>query len=77
MSGYIAGDAAWRYPAAGDPAPERSDAKVLLLTRGGICTTGNWDGNPFFTAWSPLPKRDKEKEALLEGPHPRTHQQAA
>lgn len=65
MNGYIAGGDEFHYPRAGDPAPERSDAKVLLLTVGGICTVGFWDGNPFYLGWKELPKRNKEKEARL------------
>ena len=65
MNGYIAGGEEFLYPGAGDPAPERSDAKVLLLTRAGICTVGHWTGDPFFLGWKPLPKRNKEKEARL------------
>lgn len=66
---YIAGHAEYRYPLAGDDPPERSDAKVLLLTAGGICTIGHWDGNPHFIAWSPMPKRDKLKEEKIHEAH--------
>lgn len=63
---YIAGEPGWRYPVAGDDVPERGDAKILLLSSGGICTMGFWDGSPFWIAWSPLPKRDALKEAQIK-----------
>lgn len=57
-----AGEVYWRYE-----IPGRTDAKVLLLTKGGIAVTGNWYGGlgESFMAWAPLPKRDKEQEARL------------
>lgn len=56
---YIAGDAVYRYPAAGDE-PAAPGAKVLILTRGGVCVIGSWgDGD---LAWAPLPKRNHTKE---------------
>jgi hypothetical protein len=61
------------YPALGDPKPP-GGAKVLLLTKGGICVTGPWTGDSFYLGWAPMPKRNKEKEALLHEPH---HQAAA
>lgn len=67
---YVAGGAAYLYPAAGDDKPPNG-AKVLLLTRGGVCIVGNWpkghddNGTGFFLGWAPLPKRDKVKEGLL------------
>lgn len=65
MNSYIAGGEEFHYPGAGDPMPERSDAKVLLLTKGGICVPGWWTGDPFYIAWKELPKRNREKEARL------------
>lgn len=62
--GYLAGGQSYLYPAAGDPKPP-GGAKVLLLTVGGICTTGYWSDDNFFLGWAPLPTRDKEKEARL------------
>lgn len=60
---YIAGDAVYRYPEAGDPLPEPLSAKCLLLTIGGVCAIGSWGaGN---VAWAPLPKRNHEKEKRL------------
>lgn len=59
---YAAGEAGWRYPAAAEEKPPKG-VKVLLLTRGGTCIVGAWTDDGFFVAWSPLPKRDKEKEA--------------
>lgn len=60
--GYVADKSnEYRYPAAGDELPP-GGAKVLLLTRGHVCTTGTW-GDPFFIGWAPLPRRNKEKEA--------------
>ncbi len=59
--GYVADKThMYRYPGAGDPRPP-GGAKVLLLTIGGVCTTGYW-GDPFFIGWAPLPGRNKEKE---------------
>lgn len=56
------GDVFWRYE-----VPARTDAKVLLLTKGGIAVSGNWTGRlgEFFCAWAPLPKRDKKREREL------------
>jgi len=59
-----AGEVRWRYPEAGDGAPP-TGVKLLLLTYGGICVTGTWRDDGWFSAWSPLPKRDKAKEARL------------
>ncbi len=50
------------YPSAGDPLPP-GGAKVLLLTRGGVCIVGTWNDSGFFTAWAPLPSRNKSKES--------------
>lgn len=36
------------------PAPRGS--KILLLTRWGIATFGQWDSSGDFVGWSPLPK---------------------
>lgn len=62
---YAAGDSWWRYPRAGDePAPY--GAKCLILTIGGVCTVGQWrDGD--CIAWSPMPKRNRDKEQQLKG----------
>ena len=68
---HIDGEAYWRYPAAGDPTPARADAKILLLSRDNICTQGHWDNSGFWKAWSPLPKRDKDKEARIHGDPPK------
>jgi hypothetical protein len=54
----------YRYPAAGDPEPP-GGAKVLLLTKGGVCVTGTWAPTGAFLAWAPMPKRDREKEACM------------
>lgn len=32
-------------------------AKIQLLGRGGVLVYGNYDGDPFWTHWAPLPKR--------------------
>lgn len=62
---YLAAeDTGYRYPKAGDPMPP-GGTKLLLLTRGGICIVGHWIDDGFFIAWSPMPKRDKNKEAAL------------
>jgi FMN-dependent NADH-azoreductase len=61
---YIAGGDAFRYPKAGDEPPV-GGAKVLLLTRGGVCVTGPWSDDGRYLGWAPLPKRDKTKEASL------------
>lgn len=61
--GYIAGITEWRYPKAGDePCPV--GVQCLILTKLGICVRGPW-GNDAI-AWAPFPKRDRNKEKLLE-----------
>ena len=64
MTDYQTGPEAgeYLYPAAGDPEPRRG-AKVQVLTIGGVHTTGPWDPS-YCIGWLPLPKRNKEKEAL-------------
>lgn len=59
---YVAGNADYRYPLAGDePAP--AGTAVLILTEGGVCRPGIWqDGD---LAWSPYPKRNRKKEELI------------
>jgi len=52
------------YPEAGDEAP-RKGAKVQLLTIGGVHTTGPWDNSGFYLGWLPLPRRNREKEKLI------------
>ena len=64
--GYVAGEAYYRYPGAGDPKPPEG-AKVLLLTKGGVCVLGPWIDGGDYLAWSPMPKRNKEKEHGLNG----------
>ena len=65
MKGYLASDDnSYRYPGAGDERPA-GGAKVLLLTKGGICVSGTWSDDGRYTAWAPMPKRNKEKEACL------------
>lgn len=59
---YVAGGDAFLYPSAGDPAPP-GGAKVLLLTRDGVCVVGQWRGGSDFLGWAPLPRRDRAKEA--------------
>lgn len=56
---YIAGDAVYRYPGAGDE-PAMPGAKVLILTQGGVCVIGTWGEDA--VAWAPLPKRNPTKE---------------
>jgi len=64
MTDYLAGGQEYLYPFAGDPYPPL-DTKVLVLTKGGICTVGYWGAN-WCQAWLPLPKRNKKKEELSE-----------
>jgi hypothetical protein len=71
---YQAGEPGWIYPDLGEPVPERSDAKVHLLAISGICIPGHWTGDPFYIAWSPLPKRDREKEARVAEARSRSSQ---
>jgi hypothetical protein len=59
---HVAGNGEFLYPHTGDPKPP-GGAKVLLLTRGGVCITGPWQDDPFYLGWAPMPKRNKEKEA--------------
>jgi len=57
---YLAGGSEFLYPKAGDPRPPMT-TKILLLTQGGICTTGTWNNN-WCMGWLPLPKRNMTKE---------------
>jgi len=57
---YLAGGQEFLYPHAGDPKPPEN-TKLLLLTTGGICTTGIWNSN-WCIGWLPLPKRNIQKE---------------
>ena len=63
LSYFASDDLGYRYPGAGDPLPP-GGAQVLLLTKGGICIRGTWTSSGAVIAWSPMPKRNKEKEAL-------------
>lgn len=61
---YQSGGPEYYYPAYGDQLPDDLNAKVQLLTIGGIHVTGAWsDGH--YVAWYPLPKRNKLKEKEL------------
>jgi hypothetical protein len=64
MKDYVAGAPPFLYPLAGDPLPP-GGAKVLLLTKGGICVSGSWNDSGAFLGWAPLPKRNREKEACM------------
>lgn len=66
---YQAGGAEFQYPGAGDEEPTRG-AKVNLLTKGGISTTGPWDPS-YCIGWAPLNARNSEKEARLGPNHAR------
>lgn len=59
MDKYLAGGQEWLYPDCGDGNPPL-DTKILILTHGGICTTGHW--GPDCLGWLPLPKRNHDKE---------------
>lgn len=52
----------WRYE-----EPEHKSAKCLLLTVGRVAVIGQWYGKlgEAFVAYSPMPKRDKEREEKL------------
>ncbi|WP_191058448.1 hypothetical protein [Geminicoccus harenae] len=58
-----AGEIGWNYS-----IPPDRGAKVLLLTVGHIAVLGRWEGRvgEFYLAWSPLPKRDKVRERMIE-----------
>ena len=60
---YIAGDAVYRYPGAGDDLPP-AGAKVLILTEGGMCIIGQWRSDSDFVAWAPMPRRNPEKKKV-------------
>ena len=62
MTDYLAGGAEFMYPHVGDP-PAPENVKVLLLTRGGVCTTGHWHRD-WCLGWLPLPKRNMKKEDM-------------
>lgn len=55
---YVAGVAAYLYPGLGEDVPP-GGAKVLLLTKGCICTTGTWSNDGRYLAWSPLPRHSE------------------
>lgn len=59
---YIAGDAVYRYPAAGDE-PAMPGTKSLILTQGGVCVIGVWGDDAI--AWAPMPKRNHTKEEFI------------
>lgn len=52
----------WRYE-----VPEYKSAKSLLLTVGRVAVIGQWYGEygEHFIAYSPMPKRDKQREKEL------------
>lgn len=62
---YQAGGTEYLYPGAGDPLPIPG-AKVQLLTKGHVHTTGPWADNGDYIGWLPLPKRNKEKENAIK-----------
>jgi hypothetical protein len=71
MTEYLAGGQQWLYPEAGDEQPPLN-TKILLLTAGGIATTGNFHHHnpktpryPGDIAWQRLPSRDKTKDDLV------------
>ena len=64
MNTYQSGGPEYLYPGAGDATP-LPGTKVQLLTRGHVHTTGPWNNSGDYIAWLPLPKRNKEKETLL------------
>ena len=59
---YIAGDAVYRYPAAGDE-PAAPGTKSLILTQGGVCVIGMWGDDAI--AWAPMPRRNHDKERAI------------
>lgn len=59
---YIAGDAVYRYPAAGDE-PATPGTKSLILTQGGVCVIGMWGDDAI--AWAPMPRRNHDKERAI------------
>lgn len=63
---HLSGGDSFLYPAAGDSRPP-GGAKVLLLTMGCVCVTGTWSDNGLYLGWAPLPTRNHEKEALING----------
>lgn len=65
MLPYQAGGPEFNYPLAGDEKP-LGGAKVLLLTIGCVCIVGVWDDSGSYLGWRPLPKRNQEKEDLIE-----------
>lgn len=63
---YLAGSVdEYHYPALGDERPP-GGADVHLLTVGGVCVRGKWSDNGFYLGWAPLPKRNHERESLLQ-----------
>lgn len=61
---YVAGGDTYLYPHTGDPKPP-GGAKVMLLTKGGVCIVGNWSDDGSVIGWGPLLRRDMTKEATL------------
>lgn len=47
--------------------PAHKGKKCLLLTVGGVLVVGSWSGElgEHYLAWSPMMKRDKEKEEQI------------
>jgi hypothetical protein len=70
VASYVAGRVdEYLYPSLGDERPP-GGAKVLLLTKGGICIVGQWrlvdESAGYVVGWAPLPKRDHAREALFK-----------
>lgn len=60
---YLAGEAYWRYLGIDEKPP--LGTKLSLLTKGGVQTQGEWREDCGLIAWSPLIRRDKDKERLM------------
>lgn len=68
---YVAGDAGYLYPGAGDTPPP-GGAMVLLLTKGGETVSGTWSSDGRFLAWSPMPRKSDYHHPGQGGAQPRS-----
>lgn len=59
----VSNESHWRYPAAGDVAPQ--GVGLQLLTKGRVQVAGMWRDDGGYIAWAPKIKRDKALEEQI------------